>query len=716
MKKLLLSVLVLLCLTACGDPEVSVSAEPEPSPEPTFDLEEYQNPVKLAKDQQHRDGFSYSVYVDHITINGYTGTETDVVVPQEIDGIPVTVVTGQFVPSVKHVTLPEGLKHLSLSSFAFCAELNWLDLPASLESLSPAEPYTESYVNLRLAGDNPYLTMEDGVLFDRAMKTLIHFPRERTGRYTLPDSVQVIDTYAFCSCNVQEVILPEGLLEIRSGAFYNCQQLEKLSLSKSLVTLNRESLLFCQGLQSVEVPEENPNFISVDGVLYSKDMTELLAYPTRRENTEFTLPDGVQQGWQLVFMSETLKTVHLPDSIQGPGSMFQSQSDIQVYFYGSAEAWQLLYQDMLDVSPAHIITPENPPEAWAFERDFAYTLENGKATLRAYLGSDYEIQIPDVLGGCPVTEIGTDALAFYSRREVVEDEAGTAVGFTETCEVIVPEGVTSIGDRAFYGSCLFSLTLPSTLEHMGAHALAFCEKLAEITVAAENPNFYAADGALYTGDMTALLHVSALVPNDGSEIPLHPAGFSTDYMVRGAYVLPASVTAVRPGAFLGCTWLETFSVAEGNPAFAAEKGSLTTLDGQTLVAYPPGTENGQIPESVTKLAPWSFGGVRSMPDRMGHLLSHVTELSENAFAFSGFSRAVLPETVTRIPARAFFGSSITEAVIPASVTEIGEDAFLHCDSLETVHYAGTTEDWAKISIAPGNAALDTAAISYSQTE
>ena len=112
MKKLLLSVLVLLCLTACGDPEVSVSAEPEPSPEPTFDLEEYQNPVKLAKDQQHRDGFSYSVYVDHITINGYTGTETDVVIPQEIDGIPVTVVTGQFVPSVKHVTLPEGLKHL----------------------------------------------------------------------------------------------------------------------------------------------------------------------------------------------------------------------------------------------------------------------------------------------------------------------------------------------------------------------------------------------------------------------------------------------------------------------------------------------------------------------------------------------------------------------------------------------------------------------------
>lgn len=63
----------------------SVSTEPEPSPEPTFDLTEYENPAKLAKDQQYRDGFTYSVYVDHVSITGYSGTEENVTVPGHID-------------------------------------------------------------------------------------------------------------------------------------------------------------------------------------------------------------------------------------------------------------------------------------------------------------------------------------------------------------------------------------------------------------------------------------------------------------------------------------------------------------------------------------------------------------------------------------------------------------------------------------------------------
>lgn len=722
MKKLLLLLLALVCLTACGKPEPpgSVSTEPEPSPEPAFDLLEYENPAKMAKDQQYRDGFTYSVYVDHVSITGYNGTQEDVVIPQEIDGIPVTVVSGMFAPTVTSVTLPEGLKYLALSSFAFCADLTWLDLPASLESLTPADAASENYLHLRLPEDSPYLTMEDGVLFDKAMETLLWFPRNRSGEYTLPETVKAIGTYTFCLCNIQSVTLPEGLLEIRAGAFYDCHQLETLSLPASLTTLTQESLLGCESLRSVDISAENPNYVSVDGVLYSRDMTELYAYPPAHPAETFTLPEGVTQGWQLLFMAQNLKTIHLPDSIQGPGGWYLPNRALQVYYHGSAESWMLLFRQMLGPSPAHIVPPENPPEDWTVAGDFAYTVEDDQATLRAYLGSNCEIQLPDTLDGFPVTAIGPDALAFYSAwQEVTDRESGSitgsggaVLGITETCRVTVPEGVTSIGDRAFYGSRLSSLTLPSTLRKMGDQALAFCNDLAELSVSEENPSFRALDGALYTGDMTTLLHVSARTPDDGSENAPHPAGSSADHIFRKEYTLPASVTAVRPGAFLGCTWLETFFVAEGNPAFAAEKGSLTTLDGQALIAYPPGTEIGQVPETVTKLAPWSFGGVRSMPDRMRHLLAHVTELSENAFAFSGFSRAVLPEAVTKIPERTFFGSSITEAVIPAGVTEIGADAFAGCTQLEAVTYGGTQRNWDAITIAPGNDTLHTAAIAY----
>lgn len=153
-----------------------------------------------------------------------------------------------FAPTVTSVTLPEGLKYLALSSFAFCADLTWLDLPASLESLTPADAASENYLHLRLPEDSPYLTMEDGVLFDKAMETLLWFPRNRSGEYTLPETVKAIGTYAFCLCNIQSVTLPEGLLEIRAGAFYDCHQLETLSLPASLTTLTQESLLGCESL------------------------------------------------------------------------------------------------------------------------------------------------------------------------------------------------------------------------------------------------------------------------------------------------------------------------------------------------------------------------------------------------------------------------------------------------------------------------------------
>lgn len=702
--------LLFFLLCACGEQAQSSVSEPaEISPAPTaFDLLAYQNPVKLAAAKRYLDGFSYSVYVDHVSITGYTGRAAEVEIPAEIDGVPVTVVAGTFSDSVRKVTLPEGLKHLSLNSFCSCPGLQRLTLPASLESLFPADSASEQYIDLELAEGNPYFTMEDGVLFDADMETLIYFPRERIGSYTVPDTVTAIGEHAFSCCNVREVILPEGLVELRDGAFECCAQLSSITLPKSLQTLG-DAFRACTELEAVEVHPENPDFISMDGVLYSGDMETLLVYPHARTGTDFTVPETVQQGWHLPLFSSHLQTLTIHAGVE-PVDFFNPVGlDTALYFEGTAEEWRSLFRRVLPLPRVQLV---QEGEEVSYEGEYAYTVENGQATLWGYCGTDTVLEIPNTLGGCPVTAIGEEALCFLSGENWETSENGAFESRVRTYQVTVPEGVVSLGDRAFYGSNLFSISLPSTLLEIGEKAFAFCDTLRTVTVSPENPNFTAVDGALYTKDMTTLVHLSGHALDEN-------AGINNE---RNEYTLPASVTEILPGAFLGCPYLSTFDVEPGNPAFMGNGGVLTTLDGKTLAAYPAGGvrwEQRQVPETVETIGAYAFARCE-LPDRTAYLLRNVTALEEGAFAYCVIPVVTIPEGIESLPERAFFGSafsdyssSFSKLQLPAGLTSIGEDAFALCTSPETVWFGGTESEWEKISMGSGNEVLETAHVEFS---
>ena len=223
MKKLLFVLMALVCLTACGKPEDSnsVSPEPEPSPEPTFDLTEYENPIKLAKQWTRIGDYTCNVYVDHVEILEYHGRDAIVEIPEALNDIPVTVLGGgyfgladeirfpegllaikggTFNRSITEFALPEGLKYLDLQLFASCDSLEDLTLPASLETLVFPYFYTSNLTNIQVAEGNLHFAAENGVVFDTSMETLLFCPRGRTGSYTVPDTVTTIAMYAFSGC------------------------------------------------------------------------------------------------------------------------------------------------------------------------------------------------------------------------------------------------------------------------------------------------------------------------------------------------------------------------------------------------------------------------------------------------------------------------------------------------------------------------------------
>ena len=132
---------------------------------------------------------------------------------------------------------------------------------------------------------------------------------------------------------------------------------------------------------------------------------------------------------------------------------------------------------------------------------------------------------------------------------------------------IVPDTVTSIGDFAFNGAGLTSITLPANLEAVSYSTFDGCSKLAEITVAEESTNFTAVDGVLFDKEKTKLV--------------LYPAG-KTDM----TYTVPETVKSIESYAFNDCSQLTSLTLLSEQPPKLGSYALYNTKDSlQILVPY-----------------------------------------------------------------------------------------------------------------------------------
>lgn len=110
---------------------------------------------------------------------------------------------------------------------------------------------------------------------------------------TIPEGVKSIDWYAFYSCeNMSGVTLPDSLEYIDSWAFEHCIKLETITIPANVSTIKGGAFARCDLLTSINVNEGNEQFVSVNGVVFSKDMSALVAYPGGI-NGKFTVPATV---------------------------------------------------------------------------------------------------------------------------------------------------------------------------------------------------------------------------------------------------------------------------------------------------------------------------------------------------------------------------------------------------------------------------------------
>ena len=130
------------------------------------------------------------------------------------------------------------------------------------------------------------------------------------------EKVQAIDESAFYNCRkLTSVTIPDTVLAIGNNAF-SASGLVEITIPASVSYMGSRVFAGCRSLTKIEVAAGNPSFCSVDGVLFTKDMKTLIAYPAAKPGASYTIPETVTTiSAQAFGSSKYLTSVTIPSSV-----------------------------------------------------------------------------------------------------------------------------------------------------------------------------------------------------------------------------------------------------------------------------------------------------------------------------------------------------------------------------------------------------------------
>ncbi|MBR5686730.1 MAG: leucine-rich repeat domain-containing protein [Prevotella sp.] len=258
---------------------------------------------------------------------------------------------------------------------------------------------------------------------------------------------------------------------------------------------------------------------------------------------------------------------------------------------------------------------------------------------------------------------------------------GNAFSYKGLTSAVIPEGITSIGDSAFYTcSHMASVAFPSTLTTIGIRTFARCSSLSEVTI----PKSVKGIGLNAFADCSSLKKV--IVPNikawckvnfaNSQANPLHNGGriYRNESSEITKLVIPSGVSSISPYAFQNCLGLKSITLSNG----------VKTI-GDYAFSNCTNLTNLSLPSSVTKIGSFAFYHCLKLTSLT--IPSGVTSMGEGVFCDCiGLTSVDIKEGATTIGDAAFsYCENIATLTIPSSVTYIGLEAFDRCDHLLVIY-------------------------------
>jgi len=129
--------------------------------------------------------------------------------------------------------------------------------------------------------------------------------------------VKVIDEDAFNQCtDLLTIELPETLTHIYGAPFYRCYWLEYVNIPKNVAYIDSGAFFRCPSLENIFVDKANPYYADINGVLYSKNLTELIIYPEGKTDKDFVVPDSVIKIHDAFGYHPLVETITIPATVK----------------------------------------------------------------------------------------------------------------------------------------------------------------------------------------------------------------------------------------------------------------------------------------------------------------------------------------------------------------------------------------------------------------
>lgn len=421
---------------------------------------------------------------DGYVINKYVGDGSDVKIPSYVNGIPVVEIYDKAFRNcflVTSVKIPDTVTKIGVEAFSFCSKLVSVNIPDSVKEIGDdAFIGCDSLIEISIPssvetfGKSIFegldslkkVTLGNGIksisdhMFSKCplLETLIipdsvnsignyaFFECKSLSSVTIPQNVSYIGNHAFNNCDgITSIIVPDNVKNLGTGAFSQCSSLKTAYIGKNASNLYWGTFNGCSSLVSITVDNDNANYSSENGVLFNKNKTKLIIFPSKNVNTIYSVPESVTLIGENAFAyCFNLKNVILPDNLKTIG--------------------ECAFEECRSLVSVNIPESVETIEYCAFW---------GCSSLA-------QISISD-----SVKTIGQKAFCYCTSLEYAKIsnsidfiDHGTFAFCHSLKKVIMPENVTKIGIGAFY-ECkkLSSIIIPDSVVSTDEFAFELCDNL-----------------------------------------------------------------------------------------------------------------------------------------------------------------------------------------------------------------------------------------------
>ena len=514
----------------------------------------------------------------------------------------------------------------------------------------------------------------------------------------LSNDIKLLKQNCFINCPIlQDINLNEGLLEIEECAIVNCKNLKEINISSTVNNIYNNFISNCEKLKNITVSSQNESYVSIDGILYSKDLTKLIKCPVQKAD-KIGLPMETKIIEDHAFENSNIKEIVFNSSILKIGkSAFLGCNNIDKINIPNSELYTLEEDSFKSCQNLKIVTlgtglksinNQSFMNCYSLEtiEILSSTNTNNLETIgNSVFENCYNLKSFDILDS--VENIGYNL--FYNCKSLEYVSIGNGIVHLpqymfygcENLKSVKNSEIISISDFVFY-NCkrLEKLDKTSEITTIGSYVFYNCESLKQINL--PNVLIYGENTIFNCKELQQinLYNVECLYNNSIVDCE------NVEYLLLGE-----NLSEIEENSIINCNNLNL--LIQNNTNFKSTNGIISSKNNK-VIYWVNNSENVDIviEEEVEKIYNNTFSGKKHIKN------IYVDDKNDNYYDIDGLLvnkndeliaypsgrldiEFVIPEAVKSLKASSIQSENLTSIIIKTNIVNIENGSIMNTPNL-----------------------------------